>query len=94
MTQTKIAVFASGSGSNFQAIEEAIERGELNAEIELVVTDKPECICRERAKKLEFQFLHFQPKEYRIKSMHMKKKLLKRYMKKKWNGLFLLGICV
>ncbi|HWL25128.1 MAG TPA: phosphoribosylglycinamide formyltransferase [Ureibacillus sp.] len=49
MTTTKIAVFASGSGSNFQAIQEAIERGELDAKVELVVTDKPSAFVVTRA---------------------------------------------
>ena len=33
--KVKIAVFASGSGSNFSAIEEACRNGELNAEVVL-----------------------------------------------------------
>ena len=37
----KIAVFASGSGSNFQALVDAIKAGKLEAEICLVVCDKP-----------------------------------------------------
>ena len=37
----KIAVFASGSGSNFQAIADAVKAGKLDAEISLVVCDKP-----------------------------------------------------
>ena len=36
----KIAVFASGTGTNFDAIQRAIENKELNAEIALVVVDK------------------------------------------------------
>ena len=47
----KIAVFASGSGSNFAAIEEACRNGELNAEIVLMVTNKPEAYVVERAEK-------------------------------------------
>ena len=39
----KIAVFASGFGSNFQAIIEAVESRKLNAEIALLVSDKPSC---------------------------------------------------
>ena len=37
----KIAVFASGSGSNFQALHNAIEAQKLNAELVVMVTDKP-----------------------------------------------------
>lgn len=52
---TKIAVFASGSGSNFQAIQEAIERGELHAKVALVVTDKPGAFVVTRAENFGIQ---------------------------------------
>lgn len=47
----KIAVFASGSGTNFQAIINAIEKGELNATIVLLVCDKPEAKARRTGEK-------------------------------------------
>ena len=62
--KTKIAVFASGSGSNFAAIEEACRNGELNAEISLVVTNKPEAYIVERAEKAGIPVAAFRPKEY------------------------------
>ncbi len=37
----RLAVFASGGGSNFQAILDAIQRGELPAEVGLLVSDRP-----------------------------------------------------
>ena len=40
-----IAVFASGFGSNFEAILEAVERGQLHANIALLVVDKPACFA-------------------------------------------------
>ena len=46
----KIAVFASGSGSNFQSIADAIKAGKIDAEISLVVCDKQGAIVLERAK--------------------------------------------
>lgn len=45
----KIAVFASGFGSNFQAIIEATQKHILNAEIALLVSDNPSCKAVERA---------------------------------------------
>ncbi|WP_068986385.1 phosphoribosylglycinamide formyltransferase [Lysinibacillus xylanilyticus] len=65
---TKIAVFASGSGSNFQAIQEAIERGELNAKVELVVTDKPNAFVVTRAKNFNIPVLALSPKEFASKA--------------------------
>ena len=65
---TKIAVFASGSGSNFQAIQEAIERGELNAKVELVVTDKPGSFVVTRAENFTIPVLALHPKEFASKA--------------------------
>ncbi|PKG25150.1 phosphoribosylglycinamide formyltransferase [Niallia nealsonii] len=45
-----IAIFASGSGSNFQAIVDAVEKKEIQANIRLLVCDKQEAYVIERAK--------------------------------------------
>ena len=45
----KIAVFASGNGSNFQAIIDAINEGALEAQIEILVCDRKGAKCIERA---------------------------------------------
>ena len=45
----KIAVFASGNGSNFQAIIDVVQTGELKADIALLVCDKPGAFAIERA---------------------------------------------
>lgn len=67
---TKIAVFASGSGSNFQAIQEAIESGELKAKIELVVTDKPNAYVVTRAENFGIPVFAFSPKSYASKDTY------------------------
>ena len=64
---TKIAVFASGSGSNFQAIQEAILRGELDAQIEIVVTDKPDAFVVKRAEQFNIPVFSFVAKNYESK---------------------------
>lgn len=46
-----IAVLASGNGSNFQAIVEAVKRGKIKANLKLLVSDNPEAYCLERAVK-------------------------------------------
>lgn len=46
-----IAVFGSGSGSNYQAIAEAIEKGQLNAKIVCVFADNQDAFILERARK-------------------------------------------
>lgn len=47
----KLGVLGSGSGSNMQAILDAIGDGSLNAEIVLVLSDNPEAYILERARK-------------------------------------------
>ena len=64
---TKIAVFASGSGSNFQAIQEAIVSGKLDAQIEIVVTDKPDAFVVKRAENLGIPVFSFIAKHYESK---------------------------
>lgn len=46
-----MAVLASGNGSNFQAIVEAVERGKIKTNLKLLVSDNPEAYCLQRAVK-------------------------------------------
>lgn len=66
----KIAVFASGNGSNFQAIADAVRNGELNAELVLVVTDRPQAFVVERAEKMGIEALVFTASQYGSKAMY------------------------
>lgn len=65
---TKIAVFASGSGTNFEAIQSAIEKGELDAKIQIVVTDQPQAYVVTRAKNHGIPIFSFVAKNYSSKS--------------------------
>lgn len=67
---TKIAIFASGSGSNFQAIVEAVNAGKVLASIEMLVCDQPEAYCVTRAKELGVPSLTFRPKDYSSKTAY------------------------
>jgi phosphoribosylglycinamide formyltransferase-1 len=64
----KIAIFASGNGSNFQAIYNQIQLGALEVEIGLVVCDKPQAGVVERAKSADIPVFCFVPKEYETKA--------------------------
>lgn len=68
--KAKLAVFASGSGSNFVAIEEACRKGELQAEIAVLVTDKPAAYVVERARQLNIPVAAFSPKAYATKAAY------------------------
>jgi phosphoribosylglycinamide formyltransferase 1 len=63
----KIAVFASGSGSNFQALVDAVHAGTLQAELALLVCDKPEAKVIERAKQEGIPTFVFSAKSYSSK---------------------------
>ncbi|HHY73735.1 MAG TPA: phosphoribosylglycinamide formyltransferase [Bacillus bacterium] len=63
----KIAVFASGSGTNFQAIVDAVKAGQLSCEIVLLVCDKPGAFCIERAEKAGVPTAVLSPKEFASK---------------------------
>ncbi|GIO87000.1 phosphoribosylglycinamide formyltransferase [Paenibacillus faecis] len=61
----RIAVFASGQGSNFQALLDASRAGGLGgAEIVLLVSDKPQAPVVERARAAGVDTFVFQPKSY------------------------------
>ena len=64
----KLAIFASGSGSNFQAIVDAVKTGRLHAEVALLVCDNPGAFCIERAKKAGISAFVFAPKKYAAKA--------------------------
>ena len=60
---TKIAVFASGTGTNFEAIHDAIYNKELDAEIVLVVSDKEDAKVIDKAQKRNIATFTLNPKE-------------------------------
>ena len=51
MATLKLGVLGSGSGSNMQSIVDAIEKGELDAEVRLVLADVPDAKILDRAKR-------------------------------------------
>ena len=67
MKKLKLAVLASGRGSNLQAIIYNIEKGALSAEIAVVVSDQPDAYALERAKKHDIPAVHVSAKGYKGK---------------------------
>ena len=64
----KIAVFASGHGSNFEAIAHVAQAGEIPAEIVLLVCDKPEARACQVAEQMCIPMFVFSAKEYASKA--------------------------
>ncbi|MEH7306734.1 phosphoribosylglycinamide formyltransferase [Neobacillus drentensis] len=66
----KIAVFASGSGSNLQAIIDVVQAGKLDADISLLVCDKPGAFAIERAKAARIPSFVFTAKDFSSKEQY------------------------
>ena len=64
----RLAVFASGNGSNFQAIADAIKEGKLEADICLVVCDRKDAYVIERARMENIPVFSFSAKQYENKA--------------------------
>ena len=60
----RIAVFASGYGSNLEAIAKACQSGELEAEVVLMVCDKPTARVNALADELGVERMTFSAKDY------------------------------
>ena len=67
MSNLKLGVLASGRGSNFQSIIDAIASGSLKAEIAVLVTDNASAFAIERAKKNNIDYLVIKPGGYASK---------------------------
>ncbi|OEF99473.1 phosphoribosylglycinamide formyltransferase [Vulcanibacillus modesticaldus] len=64
----KIAVFASGNGSNFQSLVDAEKAGRLVGHIQVLISDKPDAYVNVRAKKENVPVFSFEPKQYTSKA--------------------------
>ncbi|NEO25746.1 MAG: phosphoribosylglycinamide formyltransferase [Kamptonema sp. SIO4C4] len=60
----RLGVLASGSGSNFEAIATAIESGQLNATIPVLIYNKPKAKVTERAKRFNVPALLHNHRDY------------------------------
>jgi len=64
MAKLKVAVFASGNGSNFQALADGAREGRIDAEIRLLVCDKPGAPVIGRAEAAGIETYVFRPRDY------------------------------
>jgi len=62
--KTRIAVFCSGSGSNFQAIFHALKKKQLNAEIVLCLSNRSQCGAMEFARSNGIAAVHLMEKQF------------------------------
>mgnify|MGYP001187777803 CR=1 FL=1 len=64
MGKLKVAVFASGNGSNFQALADGARDGRIDADIRLLVCDKPGAHVIRRAEAAGIETYVFRPRDY------------------------------
>lgn len=86
----KIAVFASGNGSNFEAIAKSINQGEIEGAIVLVFSDRTDAYVLERAKSLQIPVRSFSPKQFANK-VEYEREILKELEAKEVELLVLAG---
>lgn len=71
MEWSRIAVFASGQGSNFAALVQAQQAGKLGGgRIELLVSDKPEAPVAQRAEAAGIPALLLRPKDFASRELY------------------------
>jgi len=87
---TNIAIFASGSGSNFQAIIDNFENDNQHVNISLLVCDNPNAFVIERARKAHIETFIFNPKEYKNKDEY-EQVILNELVKRDISWIFLAG---
>ena len=64
----RLAVFASGQGTNFDAIADACSDGRLDACVSLMVCDKPGAPVVAKARERGIETFVFSPKDYGSKA--------------------------
>lgn len=69
-TKAKLAIFASGSGSNAQALIDGVQSGTIPADIACIVCDKPGAKVIDRAQVAGLEALVYVPKEFGDKAAY------------------------
>jgi len=59
-----IAVFASGRGTNFQSIIDAVKNGEIAAEIKVLISDNQDAGALKRAEREDVENIHIDPAHF------------------------------
>ncbi|MFR9649559.1 MAG: phosphoribosylglycinamide formyltransferase [Rikenellaceae bacterium] len=65
---TRIAIFASGTGSNFEALASACADGRVKAEVAVMVCDRPGAAVIAKAERLGIEALVLSPKSFACKA--------------------------
>ncbi|MFQ6132103.1 MAG: phosphoribosylglycinamide formyltransferase [Armatimonadota bacterium] len=67
MTSIKVGVLASGRGSNLQSLIDAAERGDIDAEVAVVISDNEDAFALERAREHGIPAQYIAPGKFKTK---------------------------
>lgn len=76
----RVAIFASGNGSNFQAIIDNVRDGKIKIEVPLLIVDKENAYALERAKQSGVDAYYINPKAYASKEEY--ERVILEYLRK------------
>ena len=65
-----LAIFASGTGTNFVAIAQACAKGIIQADVAVMVCDRPGAAVIDRARQMGIETFVFSPKDYADKAAY------------------------
>ncbi len=85
-----LAIFASGNGSNFEAIAQKIKSGQISVDKCILITDKKNSFARERARKNQIKDIFVDPSGYKDRGDY-DLELLKVMKKEEINAIALAG---
>jgi len=71
----QLVVFASGSGSNFQSIINAVQNGQINARVAGLVSNNADAFSIERARKNDIPFIVLNPLQFESEADYTKELL-------------------
>lgn len=86
----RLAVFASGRGSNAEALHKAMESKEINGKFVVLISDKPSAKVLEKAKEWQLPFHVLEPKSFASKA-EFEEELLKILTPYQLDGVVLAG---
>ncbi len=90
MEKKRIGVLVSGRGTNLQALIDATEKGEIPAEVVIVISNKKDAYALERAKRHNIPALYISHKEFPSRE-EFEKALIEELDKKKVDLVCLAG---
>lgn len=70
VARPKVAVFASGSGSNFDSIAKHVQQGQLNIELACLVCNKPDAFVLQRAEAFDVPTVLLNHQDYPNREAH------------------------